>query len=70
LASAVWTDDLSLAHKVSSKIRAGMVYVNDYDSCDMTTPFGGYKQSGMGRDKSLHALDKYVELKSTWIKIG
>lgn len=70
LASAVWTDDLSLAHKVSSKIRAGMVYVNDYDCDDMTTPFGGYKQSGIGRDKSLHALDKYVELKSTWIRIG
>lgn len=69
LASAVWTDDLSTAHKMSSRIRAGMVYVNCYDSDDMTTPFGGYKQSGIGRDKSLHALDKYVELKSTWIKL-
>ncbi|GGE48322.1 aldehyde dehydrogenase [Actibacterium pelagium] len=70
LASAVWTDDLSTAHKMAAKIRAGMVYVNAYDCDDMTTPFGGYKQSGIGRDKSLHALDKYVELKSTWIKIG
>ncbi|MEY8097806.1 aldehyde dehydrogenase [Falsihalocynthiibacter sp. S25ZX9] len=69
LASAVWTDDLSTAHKMSSKIRAGMVYVNCYDADDMTTPFGGYKQSGIGRDKSLHALDKYVELKATWIKL-
>lgn len=70
LASAVWTDDLSTAHWVSKAIRAGLVYVNCYDCDDMTTPFGGYKQSGIGRDKSLHALDKYVELKSTWIKLG
>ncbi|WP_380058160.1 aldehyde dehydrogenase [Falsihalocynthiibacter sp. SS001] len=69
LASAVWTDDLSTAHKMSAQLRAGMVYVNCYDADDMTTPFGGYKQSGIGRDKSLHALDKYVELKATWIKL-
>lgn len=69
LASALWTDDLSTAHRMSKKIRAGMVYVNCYDCDDMTTPFGGYKQSGIGRDKSLHALDKYVEMKATWIKI-
>lgn len=69
LAAAVWTDDLSTAHQMSSRLRAGMVYVNSYDCDDMTTPFGGYKQSGIGRDKSLHAMDKYVELKSTWIKL-
>ena len=69
LASAVWTDDLSTAHKVSQEIRAGLVYVNCYDCDDLTTPFGGFKQSGIGRDKSLHALDKYVELKTTWIKL-
>lgn len=70
LASAVWTDDLATAHKVSRSIRAGMVYVNCYDSDDMTVPFGGFKESGIGRDKSLHALDKYTELKTTWINIG
>jgi len=70
LASAVWTDDLSTAHKVSRAIRAGMVYVNCYDSDDMTVPFGGFKESGIGRDKSLHAFDKYTELKTTWINIG
>ncbi|SEK29738.1 aldehyde dehydrogenase [Pacificibacter marinus] len=70
LASAVWTDDLTTAHKVSSSIRAGLVYVNCYDCDDMTTPFGGFKQSGIGRDKSLHALDKYVELKTTWMNVG
>ncbi|WP_422051023.1 aldehyde dehydrogenase [Shimia sp.] len=70
LASAVWTDDLSVAHQVSKQIRAGLVYVNCYDCDDMTTPFGGFKQSGSGRDKSLHALDKYTELKTTWIQLS
>lgn len=70
LASAVWTDDLSTAHRVSKGIRAGLVYVNCYDCDDMTTPFGGFKESGIGRDKSLHALDKYVELKTTWINVS
>ncbi|MCE5974126.1 aldehyde dehydrogenase [Sinirhodobacter sp. WL0062] len=70
LASAVWTDDLSTAHHVSRGIRAGLVYVNCYDCDDMTVPFGGFKQSGIGRDKSLHALDKYAELKTTWIALG
>jgi acyl-CoA reductase-like NAD-dependent aldehyde dehydrogenase len=69
LASSVWTDDLTTAHKVSKRIRAGLVYVNCYDCDDMTTPFGGFKQSGIGRDKSLHALDKYTELKTTWLSL-
>ena len=69
LAASVWTDDLTTAHRVSRRIRAGLVYVNCYDCDDMTTPFGGFKQSGMGRDKSLHALDKYTELKTTWISL-
>lgn len=70
LASAVWTDDLSTAHRVSRAIRAGLVYVNCYDCDDMTTPFGGFKESGFGRDKSLHALDKYCELKTTWMRLA
>ncbi|MEO1474120.1 MAG: aldehyde dehydrogenase family protein, partial [Pseudomonadota bacterium] len=70
LASAVWTDDLSVAHKVSRSIRAGLCYVNCYDCDDMTTPFGGFKESGIGRDKSLHALDKYTELKTTWMNVA
>jgi acyl-CoA reductase-like NAD-dependent aldehyde dehydrogenase len=65
----VWTNDLSTAHKLAKRIRAGLVYVNCYDCDDMTTPFGGYKQSGIGRDKSLHALEKYTELKTTWISL-
>ncbi|MGZ8295457.1 MAG: aldehyde dehydrogenase [Telluria sp.] len=69
LAAGVWTADLSKAVKVSRALRAGTVHVNQYDSDDITVPFGGYKQSGNGRDKSLHAFDKYTELKTTWIQI-
>jgi acyl-CoA reductase-like NAD-dependent aldehyde dehydrogenase len=69
LAAAVWTDRLSEAHKVSKALHAGIVYVNCYDACDITTPFGGVKQSGSGRDKSLHALNEYTEVKTTWIRL-
>ena len=69
LAAGVWTRDLSKAHRVARGLRAGSVWVNQYDGGDMTAPFGGFKQSGNGRDKSLHAFDKYTELKATWIKL-
>ncbi|TBU72414.1 aldehyde dehydrogenase PuuC [Pseudomonas daroniae] len=69
LAAAVWSADLSKAHLTAKSLRAGSVWVNQYDGGDMTAPFGGFKQSGNGRDKSLHAFDKYTELKSTWIKL-
>ena len=70
LAAAVWTSNLSRAHRFARGLRAGSVWVNQYDGGDMTAPFGGFKQSGNGRDKSLHALDKYCELKATWIKLS
>jgi len=70
LQAAVWTSDLSRAIQTARALRAGTVHVNQYDSDDITVPFGGYKQSGNGRDKSLHAFDKYTELKTTWIRIG
>ena len=70
LASAVWTRDISTAHKVARSLRAGTVWVNTYDAVDMSTPFGGYKQSGFGRDRSIHAFDKYTQLKTTWINVG
>ncbi len=69
LAAAVWTADLSKAHRTARALRAGSVWVNQYDGGDMTAPFGGFKQSGNGRDKSLHAFDKYTELKTTWLRI-
>jgi gamma-glutamyl-gamma-aminobutyraldehyde dehydrogenase len=70
LAAAVWTANLTTAHDVSRRLRAGTVWVNCYDEGgDMNFPFGGYKQSGNGRDKSLHALEKYTELKSTLVRL-
>ena len=69
LAAGVWTSNLSRAHRVAKALRAGSVWVNQYDGGDMTAPFGGFKQSGNGRDKSLHAFDKYTEIKATWIKL-
>ncbi|SFD11777.1 4-guanidinobutyraldehyde dehydrogenase / NAD-dependent aldehyde dehydrogenase [Pseudomonas citronellolis] len=69
LGAAVWTRDITKAHQTARALRAGSVWVNQYDGGDMTAPFGGFKQSGNGRDKSLHAFDKYTELKATWIKL-
>ena len=70
LAAAVWTDSLSKAHRVARQLRAGSVFINNYHGGDMTVPFGGFKQSGNGRDKSLHAFDKYTELKTTWVSLA
>jgi gamma-glutamyl-gamma-aminobutyraldehyde dehydrogenase len=69
LAAGLWTRDVSLAHKAAREIKAGLVWVNGWDSCDITMPFGGFKQSGFGRDRSLHALHKYADLKSVSITL-
>src|SRR5579872_1144030 len=69
LAAAVWTSDVSRAHRLARELRAGVVWVNCFDKGDITAPFGGFKQSGFGRDKSLHALDKYSDLKTIWIAL-
>ncbi|MEF7615780.1 aldehyde dehydrogenase [Aquincola sp. MAHUQ-54] len=69
LQASVWSDNINRAHRVARSLRAGTVHVNQYDEDDITVPFGGYKQSGNGRDKSLHAFDKYTELKTTWLRI-
>jgi acyl-CoA reductase-like NAD-dependent aldehyde dehydrogenase len=67
LAASVWTRDLATAHRVARALRAGTVWVNTFDATDVFAPFGGFKGSGTGRDKSLHALDEYTAPKTTWI---
>ena len=69
LAAAVWTSNVTHAHRVARRLRAGTVWVNTSTSSSMTTPFGGFKDSGHGRDRSLHALDSYTQLKTTWISL-
>ncbi|WP_067272044.1 aldehyde dehydrogenase [Mitsuaria sp. 7] len=70
LQASVWTGQVDRAHRVARRLRAGTVHVNQYDEDDITVPFGGFKQSGNGRDKSLHAFEKYTELKTTWLRIA
>lgn len=70
LAASVWTSDVNAAHRISSGIRAGTVWVNCFDASDVTVPFGGFKRSGNGRDKSLHAMEQYEQLKTTWFEFG
>jgi gamma-glutamyl-gamma-aminobutyraldehyde dehydrogenase len=69
LAASIWTSDLRRALRVARAIRVGTVSVNAVDRVSLATPFGGFKQSGIGRDLSLHALDKYTALKTTWIDL-
>jgi acyl-CoA reductase-like NAD-dependent aldehyde dehydrogenase len=70
LAAAIWTSDINRAFKTAAALRAGVVWVNCFDTGHISSPFGGFKQSGFGRDKSLHAMDKYTQLKATWINIS
>ena len=69
LVASLWTQNLSKAHKLARRLRAGSVSVNTVDAVSPMTPFGGYKQSGIGRDLSLHAIDKFTELKTTWFQL-
>jgi aldehyde dehydrogenase (NAD+) len=69
LAAGVWTRDVSKAHRVARAIRAGTVWVNCYNVFDVMAPFGGYKQSGYGRELGRHALDLYTQVKSVWMRI-
>ena len=69
LAAAVWSSNVSTAHRVARRLRAGTVWVNTFDISSLTTPFGGVRDSGHGRDRSLHALDAYTHLKTTWVAL-
>jgi acyl-CoA reductase-like NAD-dependent aldehyde dehydrogenase len=67
LAAAVWSADVTRAHRLAAALRAGTVWVNTFDASSLATPFGGVRASGQGRDRSLHALETYTYLKTTWI---
>ncbi|MCH1627947.1 aldehyde dehydrogenase family protein [Ferdinandcohnia quinoae] len=69
LAAGVWTRDVAKAHYISNNLRAGTVWVNCYNAFDAASPFGGYKQSGFGREMGSYALDNYTEVKSVWISL-
>jgi gamma-glutamyl-gamma-aminobutyraldehyde dehydrogenase len=69
LAGAAWTADLGRAHRMVRKVRTGVMHINTYGGADGTVPLGGVGQSGNGSDKSLHAIEKYVNLKTAWIKL-
>ncbi|MCH1474602.1 MAG: aldehyde dehydrogenase family protein, partial [Alphaproteobacteria bacterium] len=69
LAGGVWTTDLGRAHRMIAGMKTGVINVNGYGAVDVTAPLGGVKQSGNGHDKSLHAIDKYIDLKTAWIQL-
>jgi aldehyde dehydrogenase (NAD+) len=70
LAAGVWTRDIKKAHHVARRLQAGTVWVNTYNVYDTAAPFGGYKQSGFGREMSAHALEHYTQLKSVWVDLN
>jgi aldehyde dehydrogenase (NAD+) len=70
LASGVWTKDVKKAHYVASKLKAGTVWINTYNVYDTAAAFGGYKQSGFGREMSMHALEYYTQVKTVWVDLG
>jgi acyl-CoA reductase-like NAD-dependent aldehyde dehydrogenase len=69
LVSAVWTRDIRVAHRMASRLKAGSVWINTYNGFDSASPFGGYKQSGYGRDLGAYALEQYTNVKSVWVSL-
>jgi len=69
LAAGIWTNDIKKAHALSRRLKAGTVWINTYGPMDAAMPFGGYKQSGFGRELGAHAIEHYTELKSVWLAL-
>jgi aldehyde dehydrogenase (NAD+) len=69
LAAAVWTKDITRAHAVAAQLKAGTVWINMINTYDTAAPFGGFKESGFGRELGEHALDSYTETKSVWVNL-
>jgi aldehyde dehydrogenase (NAD+) len=70
LAAAVWTRDIKKAHRLARDLKAGTIWINTYNAFDAASPFGGYKQSGFGRELGVHALELYTQIKSVWVNLG
>ena len=70
LAAAVWTSDISKAHRLAETLKAGTVWINCYNVFDASAPFGGYKQSGFGREMGKAALELYTQIKTVWVNLG
>ena len=70
LAAAVWTKDVQRAHRVAHALRAGTVWINSYRTVSFTAPFGGYKESGLGRENGLESLKEYTQLKTIWVELS
>ena len=70
LAAGVWTQSIQRAFRMSERLRAGTVWVNTYRAVSYTSPFGGYKNSGLGRENGIEAIREYMQVKSVWISTG
>jgi acyl-CoA reductase-like NAD-dependent aldehyde dehydrogenase len=70
LGSAIWTQDITRAHRLAKAIKAGVVWINTYNMLSSASPFGGYKQSGYGREMGKHALEMYTQVKSVWVDLS
>jgi acyl-CoA reductase-like NAD-dependent aldehyde dehydrogenase len=70
LAAGIWTKDVKRAHRVAARLEAGTVWVNTYNFYDPAAPFGGYKQSGFGRELGMHALSEYTQVKTVWVDLS
>ena len=70
LSAGIWTRDITRAHRFAKEIKAGVVWINTYNMFNAASPFGGYKQSGYGREMGRHALDLYTQVKSVWVDLS